>query len=254
MFRALTKQGEYINSAAACQNGSYFCPVCGQPLQLKASSSKCIRPHFAHLPKHPCTDTWEYDMSEWHLSWQEKFPEECREVVMEKDGEKHRADILIHNTVIEFQHSPIKLKEFQARNQFYLGCGKKLIWIFDISDKEIDYKEFSYSAFDYIKLPRRKLILDEYKIAENFHVFFQKDNSMFLLFREENGEYRILPARRLLSPKQDLSPLMFIRNYLEFDFRPSVYQILEYYSKLKPNDFKPKPKYIRRTNKRNCWL
>ena len=28
-------------------------------------------------------------MSEWHCSWQEKFPAECREVVLEKDGVKH---------------------------------------------------------------------------------------------------------------------------------------------------------------------
>lgn len=254
MLRAIDEQGNFVNASDADRNGLYYCPTCHQPLKVKAKSSKCIRTHFAHKPEHPCTDSWEYDMSEWHYSWQEKFPEECREVVLEKDGIKHRADILINNTVIEFQHSPISSEDFQERNRFYLGCEKKLIWIFDISDKEIDYKQPLYAKFDYIKLPRRKRILDKYEIAENFHVFFQKNNSMFLLFREEEGEYRILPARRLLSTHQDLSPIMFLRDYFEFQFSPSAYQVLACYDKM-INYSNSKPNYHNPVSRRRRqWL
>lgn len=70
-------------------------------------------------------------MSEWHLSWQENFPEDCREVVVEKDGIKHRADVLINNTVIEFQHSSITSEEIAKRNNFYMSCGYHVIWVFD---------------------------------------------------------------------------------------------------------------------------
>lgn len=74
-------------------------------------------------------------MSEWHLSWQRRFPEEYREVVIEKNGIKHRADICINNTVIEFQHSPITGEEIAKRNNFYLYCGYQIVWVFDATDK-----------------------------------------------------------------------------------------------------------------------
>ena len=63
------------------------------------------------------------------------FPEDNREVVIEKDGKKHRADILIHNTVIEAQHSPISAEEFQDRNEFFEMLGYRIIWIFDMRDR-----------------------------------------------------------------------------------------------------------------------
>ena len=113
----------------------YFCPTCGAPLIIRAENSTQKRKHFAHKRGTYCTDDWKYEMSEWHVAWQEKFPIECREVVMEKDGEKHRADVFIHNTVIEFQHSPITYEDFTKRNRFYLKCGYPVVWIFDAEDK-----------------------------------------------------------------------------------------------------------------------
>lgn len=57
-----------------------------------------------------------------------------------KEGEKilnleHRADVLACGYVIEFQHSSISKKEFNERNWFYLQCGYRVIWIFDLRDK-----------------------------------------------------------------------------------------------------------------------
>ena len=74
-------------------------------------------------------------MSEWHFEWQSKFPIDSREVVVERDGVVHRADILINDTVIEFQHSPINGEEFEARNSFYKNCGYRVVWLFDVADK-----------------------------------------------------------------------------------------------------------------------
>ena len=52
MFKALTEQGNIIFANNANTDQSYYCPQCRQPLKLKASSSKCVRPHFAHMPQH----------------------------------------------------------------------------------------------------------------------------------------------------------------------------------------------------------
>ena len=101
---------------------------------VKATDSLAIRAYFSHKKGTDC-DSFSHDMSDWHLDWQMKFPIENREVVMEKDGIKHRADVFINNTVIEFQHSPITAEEIAKRNEFYLSCGYKVIWIFDADNQ-----------------------------------------------------------------------------------------------------------------------
>lgn len=131
MFIAFDENKERTSIENATRPNQYFCPICGEPLIIRAEKSLARRKHFAHKSGTNCTDDWSHDMSEWHLSWQEKFPEECREVVVEKDGVKHRADVLINNIVIEFQHSPITSEEIARRNMFYLSCGHPVVWVFD---------------------------------------------------------------------------------------------------------------------------
>ncbi len=135
MFIALNTSGERISIENATKGNQYFCPICGESLTIRAMDSLAVKVHFAHKRGSICYDDWTHDMSEWHLSWQKQFPEQCREVVIEKDGIKHRADILINNTVIEFQHSPIKSEEIAKRNNFYLSCGYQVVWVFDATDK-----------------------------------------------------------------------------------------------------------------------
>ena len=120
------------NSSRECE---YFCPICGEKLIIRAIDSKSVRKHFAHKRNTICFDDFTHDMSEWHYNWQLKFPEDTREIVVEKNGIKHRADILINNTVIEFQHSPITSDEIKKRNEFYLACGYNMVWVFDANDK-----------------------------------------------------------------------------------------------------------------------
>ncbi len=135
MFIACDENQNRIFIEKAVDQKQYFCPICGEPVSIRAKNSLAIRRHFAHHPGTECIDDWTHDMSEWHLSWQEKFPEECREVVVKKDGVKHRADVLVNNTVIEFQHSPITSEEIAKRNAFYLSCGYQVVWVFDAEDK-----------------------------------------------------------------------------------------------------------------------
>ncbi|MCH5315614.1 MAG: hypothetical protein J1E81_06850 [Eubacterium sp.] len=113
---------------------TYYCPYCDEPLINKAFNSNCVKPYFSHKQGTKCTDDWHYDMSEWHRSWQEQFPIECREVPIEHNGIKHRADVCVGKVIFEFQHSQISNEEIQARNLFYTSAGYELIWIFDAND------------------------------------------------------------------------------------------------------------------------
>ncbi|MBR5923474.1 MAG: hypothetical protein IKZ59_06745 [Clostridia bacterium] len=135
MFIALNNAKTKISIEEALPSENYFCPVCGNPVIVKAAKSENIRTHFAHKRNNLCIDNWKHDMSEWHYEWQSKFPIENREVVVENNGIVHRADILINSTVIEFQHSPISGEEFESRNKFYKKCGYRVVWLFDATDQ-----------------------------------------------------------------------------------------------------------------------
>lgn len=124
---ALNLENRRIHATAADKSQEYFCPICRGRVTPRQGDINAW--HFAH--QSTCTDAWSYDMSEWHRTWQERFPEEQREVVIEHNGESHRADILTGNCVIEFQHSKISASEFEERNAFYTSAGYKVIWVFD---------------------------------------------------------------------------------------------------------------------------
>lgn len=137
MFIALNENGERVSIENATKGKQYFCEECNAAVIIRAKDSLCMRPHFAHKHKSDCWYDYENCMSEWHREWQNKFPKNCREVVVKnkETSIKHRADIFINNTVIEFQHSPITAEEIAKRNDFYLGCGYQVVWVFDATDK-----------------------------------------------------------------------------------------------------------------------
>ena len=119
-------------------NQEYYCPYCGAPLVTKKGDNR--RYHFAHKKGHACSDTWAnggshgYDLSPWHNEWQSLFPKANQEVKLCLGETKHRADVLIDRTVIEFQHSIMPVTAFDDRNNFYFNLGYKVIWLFDMSD------------------------------------------------------------------------------------------------------------------------
>ena len=122
-------------------------------------------------------------MSEWHRAWQNCFPKECREVVVQSDGVKHIADVLINKTVIEFQHSPITAEEIAKRNRFYTECGYKVVWVFD-ADGKIRNKNKSVDTIDPIlcaetdlcwERPKREFSI---KMPDNVTIFLQYKTSI----------------------------------------------------------------------------
>lgn len=149
MLKAIDFDNRIISIDDAICGNTYYCPICSCPLIQRRGGIRI--PHFAHrssingTPVPPCTDHWHYDKTDWHVEWQKRFPVECYEcVITNQAGEKHFADVLINNTVIEFQHSNISREDFEKRNSFYLECGFKVIWVFDFIE---DYKKGKFRRY-----------------------------------------------------------------------------------------------------------
>lgn len=119
MYIALNSLGNRVAAYNSNNNEEYSYSLCGAKLILK--QGKINIEHFAHKINE-CRDNWNYDISNWHYSMQVRFSEEQREVIVTKGIEKHRADILNGNKVIEFQHSPISIEEIEKQ----LNCSYKI--------------------------------------------------------------------------------------------------------------------------------
>lgn len=146
MYIALNSNFVRTHIDDAFSNDDYFCPFCKAPLDLRRGDIR--RHHFAHAKHHLCTDTWSRDRSEndstWHKEWQERFPIGNQEIPLKLGNIKHRADVMIERTVLEFQHSPLSPEKFSDRNTFYAGLGHKVIWVFDCTEISFSQRENSY--------------------------------------------------------------------------------------------------------------
>ena len=159
----------------------YFCPVCGAPLIVRKGEVR--RHHFAHKRDCSCTDSWDgtYDMSEWHFGWQEKFPEQNREICLSLGSVRHRADILVSKTVIEFQKSQLSKDQFDNRNVFYHGLGCKVVWLFDLRDVFED-GAMSYEAHG------RNLLFDWKNPKKAFNAYDVGEGNVDLFLQIGDGD------------------------------------------------------------------
>lgn len=81
--------------------------------------------HWQHVHNVDC-DVWKEAETEWHRNWKNKFPFDWQETIIEKNGQKHIADIFTPNgIVIEFQNSAISSSTIAEREKFY----EKIIWV-----------------------------------------------------------------------------------------------------------------------------
>lgn len=154
----------------------YYCPSCGSPLLQR--KGRVRKHHFSHQPNYICTDSWEreYDMSAWHYEWQNRFPENNQEVLLAWGDTKHRADVLIGRTVIEFQHSSMSSTQFNNRNNFYQSLGYKVIWVFDMIEPFINERItcFDEEECKYCQWVRPRKTLDNFDVINGqVELFFQ---------------------------------------------------------------------------------
>lgn len=160
----------------AVESEQYFCPGCGAALGIKGKESHRRRIHYFHKKNDECSYAVDHDMSEWHYQWQEKFPFECREIPIPKDRPVHRADVLINERVLEFQHSPIQEKDYFGRTMFYTLCGLEVVWLFDMTEhcKEIRDGE--------IVLKKRNTLFREYDIRKSgYSLLFEVKKKIYLI-------------------------------------------------------------------------
>lgn len=136
MYYANTEQGKI-----PAQHGVIgSCPNCGGVVIPKCGEINAH--HWAHKSLNEC-DVWADGETDWHLNWKSFFPPEMVEVSLEKNGEKHRADVLLPSGwVLEFQHSPISAEEIQVREDFW----GKIIWIIDC--KYTDPLQFDWKRLE----------------------------------------------------------------------------------------------------------
>jgi len=173
-------------------NLSGFCPCCGAEVIPKCGEIKTW--HWSHKSK-DC-DPWSEGMTQWHLDWQERFPKECREVTIERDGVVHRADVRLSNgLVIEFQHSPISPQEMREREEFY----GNMIWVFDARKYQLVNITDSYIKVNRIKSDEIKT---ETRIFEWKHPHKSRLRAEKPVFLDFKGE-----IYNLFSYSDDIKPL-----------------------------------------------
>lgn len=110
-----------------------LCPSCLEPVIAKCGT--ILIWHWAHLADRACSDAWSEESS-WHLAWKQWALEQSWrvEVPMERDGVRHRADIVTPaGWVIELQHSSIDARQVAERERFY---GSGLVWVWDMTERE----------------------------------------------------------------------------------------------------------------------
>jgi competence CoiA-like predicted nuclease len=181
---AVDRTGKRIHASEAIKEKQYFCPLCDNKVILRQGEINIE--HFAHIKK--CDDNWHYDVSEWHSEWQNQFPKNNQEIVIEYNGEKHRADVMACGHVIEFQHSPITAEEFNKRNRFYLSYGKKVIWIFDFRNEFENGLMECYDEWHRNKDNGGKFM---WKYAKRFlqNYLPQRDKNIIVFFQIAEADY-----------------------------------------------------------------
>lgn len=174
MYIALDKEQKRISIQDAVQGDTFFCPVCLEKMFVKSGTERAR--HFSHFPNCECNDIWngQYDMSDWHYEWQNQFPSENQEVVVQCDDIRHRADVLTDRTVVEFQHSPLSSGKFNDRNVFYHGnIGYKVVWLYDMQ-KDYEQELITESTENQFAWSKPRSTFRKYNLrAGEIDLFFQ---------------------------------------------------------------------------------
>lgn len=173
------------------KNGRSICPLCGNVLIAHCGDINAW--HWQHYKAIDC-DSWKEPETVWHLNWKKKWAELEREVIIEKDGKKHIADVQNkRGIVIEFQNSPISMSTISVREKFY----GKMFWV-------INAKNFVEN------LNIWSLVTKELKELEQDNRKSSAMDSYF--YRTEMEEFRKKIAkkeREIKSTKEQLSSAKF---------------------------------------------
>lgn len=237
----------YEEAQKSNKSNNFICPICQNPVILRAGEINI--PHFAHVSLEVC-DTFSSDMSAWHLAWQRKFHPWQQEVMIDftipkkeyfiasrnhdfpaRGNERlkkckgdsddlhiiHRADVLVGNLVIEFQHSPLTAEEFNERTWFYQRAGKKILWIFDLREQfqtgkirtiHQDEKQKRLYIWPYAMQTLQNIFPQDYQTDKNFTILLQfRDESEHNPFLERLIWCAVIQSGEMYDPKtQQIRP------------------------------------------------
>jgi hypothetical protein len=130
---------------------------------IKVQPTQKIKPYFKHK-----TDICDNKMSAWHIDWQSRF--DNTEIPI---GGRRTADVVVNQTILEFQHSPLSPDNVKHRSHDYIVECYKVYWIvdcnenFNVVDGDQSYHltfkgdTWRYKSFisqDYVYLNHSKLI------------------------------------------------------------------------------------------------
>lgn len=183
------------NKVEAFIGGKGLCICCNEETIAKCGTKKIH--HWAHKSLKHCDNWWENE-TEWHRKWKSHFPKDWQEVVHfdNQTNEKHIADVKTDKgIIIEFQNSPMSIKELVSREQFY----KKMVWVingekfinsFHILDKLPNPNaEFAKDIiFHTIKVSYKGKLFSRY--SENPH-YYQNKNIALLAHDNKDIEKEI---------------------------------------------------------------
>lgn len=134
-----------------------FCQLCKQ--SVRAYCGEINIHHWRHIEIQNC-DSWNEGETEWHRQWKNEFPDDWQEVIIEKDYEKHIADIKTPNgLVLELQNSSISSTTIKIREKFY----GKMIWLINANQFKDNFRISSLvkSQLRYLDDSHRSLMYDE---------------------------------------------------------------------------------------------
>jgi len=142
---AISGTGERVRASPKAEA---TCPECNDDVVPKCG--RIMVWHWAHTSNNSC-DNWGEE-GKWHSEWKLLLPPERTEYIIERGGEKHRADYYSPKGItVEFQHSSIKPEEIEKRESFY---GPNMIWVFDLQGQTEQECTFFLVRGGDITLPR----------------------------------------------------------------------------------------------------
>ena len=236
MYIAFDRNFNRVHIEDSIVREKYFCPYCQCPLIVRKGDVR--QHHYAHARGALCSDTWSTERNsndcEWHKEWQERFPIDNQEISLALGEIKHRADVMVRRTVLEFQHSPLNSEKFSNRNAFYAGLGHKVIWIFDFQEL-YDEDRFEIDHFDNIvsvDWKRPKHTFDDFtdaKRLDGIELYFQIESDRMLRIT------KIFPFGFEKFEAEEVMVEEFLQAFMEKDGT---------FAKPEPEDLSQNPEYL----------
>ncbi|KRD09144.1 hypothetical protein ASE21_14955 [Flavobacterium sp. Root901] len=190
MQHAIDIDGKKISPSSSGQIA--VCGFCGEKVRGRCGEINIW--HWQHVSNADC-DVWKEGETEWHRVWKSQFPFDWQETIIEKNDERHIADILTSDgIVIEFQNSAISSSTISIRERFY----EKMIWV-------INAQSFKNNLITEDVAGKQLAEIDN-RYAEKKRLL-SKHNSQALLNLKQNQNAR---ASEIQSREYELRQLMSV--------------------------------------------